>query len=39
MGEETNIFVGLGWKKEIRSLGDPHVPFKLSSEHDICAGN
>jgi hypothetical protein len=27
MGEERDMFSGLGWEKEIRSLGDPHVPF------------
>jgi hypothetical protein len=27
MGEEIDMFAGLGWEKEIRSLGDPHVPF------------
>ena len=33
------MFVGLGWEKEIRSLGDPHVPFNPLSEHDIGATN
>ena len=35
MGDERNIFVGQGRKKNIRSLEDPHVPFNPSSEHDI----
>ena len=33
MGEERDMFAGLGWEKEIRSLGDPHVPFNPSPEH------
>ena len=33
------MFVGLGWEKEIRSLGDPHVPFNPSPEHDIGSAN
>ena len=39
MGDERDMFVGLGWEKEIRSLGDPHVPFNPSPEHDIGAAN
>ena len=39
MGEERDMFAGLGWEKEIRSLGDPHVPFNSSPEHDIGATN
>ena len=39
MGEEIKMFVGLGWEKNIRSLGDPDVPFILSPECDIRAGN
>ena len=39
MGEERKMFVGLGWENEIRSLGDPDVPFILLPERDICAGN
>ena len=38
MGENRDTFVGLGWEKEIKSLGDPDVPFIPSSEHDIHAG-
>ena len=38
MGEERDMFAGLGWEKEIRSLGDPHVPFNPSPEHDNGAG-
>ena len=29
----------LGWKNEIRSLGDPHVPFNPSLEHDKSVAN
>ena len=39
MGEERKTFVGLGWENEIRSLGDPDVPFIPSPERDIRAGN
>ena len=39
MGDERDMFVGLGWEKETRSLGDPHVPFNPSSEHNIGARN
>ena len=39
MGEERDMFAGLGWEKEIRGLGDPHVPFNPSPEHDIGVGN
>ena len=39
MREERDMFVGLGWEKEIRSLGDPHVPYSPSREHDIGVGN
>jgi hypothetical protein len=39
MGEERDTFVGLGWKNEIRSLGDLDVRFTPSSEQDIHAGN
>ena len=39
MGEERDMFVGLRWEKEIRSLGDPHVPFNPSSDHNIGAEN
>ena len=39
MEEERDMFAGLGWKKEIRNLGDPHVPFNPSPEHDIDAAN
>jgi hypothetical protein len=33
------MFAGLGWEKEIRSLGDPLVPYNPSPEHDIGVGN
>ena len=39
MGEAKNMFVGLGWEKDIQSLGDPHVPFNPSPKHDISARN
>ena len=39
MGDGRDMFASLGWEKEIRSLGDPHVPFNSSSEHDIGAPN
>ena len=39
MGKERDMFVGLGWEKEIRSLGDPHVPFNTSPEHEIGVAN
>ena len=32
MGEKRDMFEGLGWDKEIVSLGDPHVPFNPSLE-------
>ena len=28
------MFKGLGWDKEIVSLGDPHIPFNPSSERE-----
>ena len=33
------MFAGLGWEKEIRSLGDFHVSFTPSLKHDKRAGN
>ena len=39
MGDEIDMFVGLGWEKEIKSLGDPHVPFNPFPEHDIGVAN
>ena len=33
------MFADLGWEKEIRNLGDPHVLFNPSPEHDIGVGN
>ena len=38
MGEDKDTLAGLGWEKEIRSLGDPDVAFIPSLECDICAG-
>ena len=37
MGEEKDIFEGLGWDKEIVSLGDPRVPFNPSPERERSA--
>ena len=34
-GDERDMFVGLGWEKEIRSLENFHVLFNLSLEYDI----
>ena len=31
------MFEGLGWAKEIVSLGDPHVPFNPSPQHERSA--
>ena len=28
------MFEGLGWDKEIVSLGDPHIPFNPSPERE-----
>ena len=39
MGDERDMFAGLGWEKEIRSLGDPHIPFNPSPEFEFAAGN
>ena len=39
MGEERDMFVGLGWEKEIRSLGDSHISFNPSPEHEKRTGN
>ena len=33
------MFVGQGWEKEIRSLGDTYVHFNPSPEHDIGVAN
>jgi hypothetical protein len=33
------MFVGLGWEKEIRSLGDPHIPSNPSPKFEFAAGN
>ena len=33
------MFVGLGWEREIRSLGDPHIPFNSSPEFEFRPGN
>ena len=39
MGENRDIFVGLGWEKEIRSLGNPHIPFNSSPEFEFRPAN
>ena len=39
MGDERDIFAGLGWEKEIRSLGDPHILFNPSPKFDFAARN
>jgi hypothetical protein len=39
MGDERDMFVGLEWKKKIRSLGDSHIPFNPSPEFEFVAGN
>lgn len=35
MRRNRDVFVGLGWEKEIKSLGDSHVSFNILLEHDI----
>jgi hypothetical protein len=39
MGDEKYMFTGLGWEKDIRSLGTPHISFNPSSEFEFAAGN
>jgi hypothetical protein len=39
MGDERDMFAGLRWEKEIRSLADPHIPVNLSPEFLFAAGN
>jgi len=34
MGEERDMFEGLGWDEEIVSLGDPHTPFTPSLKRE-----
>ena len=34
MGDDRDTLAGLGWEKEIRSLGEPDVPFISSPECD-----
>jgi hypothetical protein len=38
-GDERDMFDELGWEKEIRSLGDLHIPFNPSPEFEFVAGN
>ena len=33
------MFAGLGWEKEIRSLGDSHIPVNSSPEFEFRPGN
>jgi hypothetical protein len=39
IGDERNMFAGLSWEKEIRSLKDPHIPPNPSSKYEIGAAN
>ena len=39
MGEKRDMFVGLGWEKEIRSLGDLHILVNSSPEFEFRPGN
>ena len=39
MGDERDMFAGLGWEKEIKSLADPHIPVNLSPDFSFAAGN
>ena len=39
MGEKIDMFVGLGWEKEIRILKDPHIPVNLSPEFEFRPGD
>ena len=39
MRDERDMFVGLGWEKKIRILGDPHVLLNPPPEHDVGAVN
>jgi hypothetical protein len=39
MGDERDMLAGLEWEKEIRSLGDPHIPFNPSPEFEFAVGN
>jgi hypothetical protein len=34
MGEERDMFEGLGCDEEIDNLGEPHIPFNPSPEHE-----
>ena len=37
--EKIDMFISLGWEKEIRSPGDLHNLFNPSPKHDIGVGN
>ena len=39
MGDDIDMFAGLEWEKEFRSVEDLHVLFTPLPERDICAGN
>jgi hypothetical protein len=39
MEEERDMFIGLGWKEKIRSLGNLHVLFNPSPKYEKCAPN
>jgi hypothetical protein len=39
MGDERDMFAGLGWDKEIRSIANLHIPVNLSPEFEFVVGN
>ena len=39
MGDDRDMFAGLGWEKEIKSLGDPHILFNPLPEFEFVVGN
>lgn len=39
MGEERDMFAGLRWEEKFKTLGDLHVHFNTSPEHDISVKN
>ena len=39
MGDEIDMFVGLGWEKEIKYLGDLHIFFNPSPKFEFVVGN
>ena len=38
MGDERDMFIGLGWEKKIKNLEDPHIPFNPSPKFEFVAG-